>query len=34
VAEGLDAHALEEHGAERQRKYEPSRRRKMGAWAR
>jgi hypothetical protein len=34
VAEGLDAHALEEHGAERRSKYEPSRRREMGAQAR
>jgi hypothetical protein len=34
VTEGLDAHALEEHSAEQQRKYEPSRKRDMSAQAR
>jgi hypothetical protein len=33
VAECLGAHALEEHGGERRRKHEPSRRR-MGMWKR
>jgi hypothetical protein len=34
VTEGLDAHALEEHSAEQQCKYEPSRKRDMSAQAR
>jgi hypothetical protein len=33
VAESLDAHALEDHGGERRRLHEPSRRRRMGARA-